>query len=72
MRDRFSPSILIPERYINMKYLTPREAAAILRCDVQTIYNWIHDGQLRAIKIGKRWKITEEAIHDLGTPNTSK
>lgn len=32
--------------------ITPKQAAAILKCDDKTIYNWIHTGRLKAWRRG--------------------
>jgi excisionase family DNA binding protein len=45
-------------------YLTPREAAELLRVDRLTIYHRIHDGRLEAYRLagGNRWRIPAEAV----------
>jgi len=40
------------------------EAACILGCSVQSVYNMIHTKQLTAFKIGRSWKIPVEAIDE--------
>jgi len=49
---------------INFKYFYVSEVAAMLRVSSQVIYQLIHERKLKAIKVGKAWKITEEAIAD--------
>jgi len=36
---------------------TPREAAVMLRVTPRTVSRWCRDGELRAIKIGRVWRI---------------
>jgi len=36
---------------------TPREAAVMLRVTPRTVSRWCRDGKLRAIKIGRVWRI---------------
>jgi excisionase family DNA binding protein len=35
--------------------LTVRQAATALQVSVPTIYRWIHDGQLKAVRHGSQW-----------------
>jgi excisionase family DNA binding protein len=46
-------------------YLTPREAAELLRVDRQTIYNRVNDGRLQAFRLagGNRLRIPAEAVN---------
>jgi excisionase family DNA binding protein len=46
-------------------YLTPREAAELLRVDRQTIYNRVNDGRLQAFRLagGNRWRIPAKAVN---------
>lgn len=37
------------------------EALGVTR---RTLYNWIKDGKIKAIKIGNRWRITEDALQE--------
>ncbi len=42
------------------KLLTVTEVAAYLRTTTTTIYRWLKQGRLSAVKIGKEWRISEE------------
>jgi excisionase family DNA binding protein len=55
-------------------YLTPREAAELLRVDRLTVYNRIKDGRLEAFRLagGNRWRIPAEAVNGLLTKPTNK
>ena len=46
------------------KYLTPRQAAEKLEVPRSNIYFWIKHKKLEARRIGGRYRITEQAIHD--------
>jgi len=41
---------------------TVKETAAIFGVHWQTIRNWIKDGKIKAVRIGKTIRITEEEI----------
>lgn len=51
------------------KYLTPREAADLLRVDRETVYNRIKSGRLEAFRLagGNRIRIPTEAVDGLLT-----
>ena len=46
-------------------HYTPYEAAEIFGVNFRTIYAWTRSGKLRAVKIGKRWYISKEAVSTL-------
>lgn len=39
-----------------------RETATMLRVDYSTAWNLVNTGQLKAMQIGRRWKVTQAAI----------
>lgn len=49
-------------------YLTPPEAAKLLRVDPSTVIGWIRSGELRAVNLARRdakrprWRISRAAI----------
>lgn len=43
---------------------TTQEVADILSVTQRTIYNYIASGQLKAAKIGKYWRVTEEQLQN--------
>lgn len=45
-----------------LRTLTPSQAAILLSCHVKTVLKWIHEGQLPARLLGKRWKILERDL----------
>ncbi|GBG56068.1 putative DNA-binding protein Rv0500A [Sporomusaceae bacterium FL31] len=55
---------LNPVNGINFKYFYVSEVAAMLRVSSQVIYQLIHEHKLKAIKVGKAWKVSEGAIAD--------
>ena len=42
--------------------LTIDEAASFLRCGVNAVYDAVRDGRIHAVKVGKSWRITREAL----------
>jgi excisionase family DNA binding protein len=59
--DRFDGSKRLrkPQRLLSV-----RESAEILNTSEKTVYRRIDDGQLRAIKIGRLWRIDPRDLED--------
>lgn len=47
---------------MQIEFYTPAEVAQKLRLHVNTVYEYIRMGKLRAARFGNRYRITEEAI----------
>jgi excisionase family DNA binding protein len=48
---------------------TPEEIADKLKTSRSTVYRWLRNGELKAFKAGKLWRITREALEEfLKTP----
>lgn len=45
-----------------VKVYTLAEVAAILKVTRRTLYNYVKAGTLPAVKIGKSWRVSEEAL----------
>lgn len=48
----------------DIKVYTTDEVQELLKVTKRTIYNYIKAGQIRAIKVGRNWRITEDALKD--------
>lgn len=47
-----------------LSFLTPQEVSRFLRVSVYTVRRWIKQGDLPAYKVGRKWRIKEEAIQE--------
>ncbi|MBO8183436.1 MAG: helix-turn-helix domain-containing protein [Archaeoglobus sp.] len=47
-----------------MEVYTPAEVAKKLKVNVNTIYEYIKQGKLKAAKIGNRYRISEEQLQE--------
>lgn len=59
----------IPPDPLAEPFLTVRETADLIGVTIQSIYNWIEEGRLRATKFGKEWRIAKadiRAIYEAG------
>ncbi len=52
------------------KIYTLHEVEEILSVTQRTLYNWIDSGKLKAFKVGRTWRVTEEALHEFMTGGT--
>lgn len=48
----------------NTLYTAP-EVADILRVDLRTVYRWIKSDKLRAVKVGRTWRISSETVKNI-------
>ena len=47
----------------NEKFLTLKEASEYLRVSERSLYRYIHNGRLKAVKVGY-WRISEKDLSD--------
>lgn len=47
-----------------MKVYTLEELTSILKVTRRSIYNYVKAGQLKAVKIGREWRVTQKALDD--------
>jgi excisionase family DNA binding protein len=60
---------------INMsddKYYTVQEVATLLQVHWQSVLNYIKAGQLKALKLGKGYRISQEALDSFIADRTTK
>lgn len=43
--------------------LTPAEAMDILGVGKNTMYRLLNSGKLKGVRVGRSWRITDEALH---------
>jgi excisionase family DNA binding protein len=53
---------------VKEQYYTVQEIADRLRVTRQAIYNWIDEGKLKAVKVGRALRIPESAVADFVRP----
>lgn len=44
---------------------TLQEVSRLLKVSERTLYRWIKDGKLKAVKVGRHWRIKEEDLKAL-------
>lgn len=46
-----------------VKFLTVAEVAAIMRVSKMTVYRMVHSGDLPAVRVGRSFRVPEDAVH---------
>ena len=46
------------------KFLTVAEVAAMMRVSKMTVYRLVHAGTLPAVRVGRSFRVPEQAVHD--------
>ncbi|WP_328760660.1 helix-turn-helix domain-containing protein [Streptomyces sp. NBC_00271] len=45
-------------------FLTVAEVAAVMRVSRMTVYRLVHSGHLPAIRVGRSFRVPEQAVHE--------
>ncbi|EHR59287.1 helix-turn-helix domain-containing protein [Saccharomonospora cyanea] len=51
----------VPGRHV--QFLTVAEVAALMRVSKMTVYRLVHSGELPAVRVGKSFRVPEQAVH---------
>ncbi|GAA2350773.1 hypothetical protein GCM10010376_86380 [Streptomyces violaceusniger] len=46
------------------RFLTVAEVASLMRIGKMTVYRLVHSGHLPAVRVGRAFKVPEQAVHD--------
>ncbi|MFV0134432.1 helix-turn-helix domain-containing protein [Streptomyces sp. HMX87] len=47
-----------------VQFLTVAEVASVMRVSKMTVYRLVHSGHLPAIRVGRSFRVPENAVHD--------
>ena len=47
-----------------MRFVTVAEVAEIMRVSKMTVYRLVHSGELPAVRVGRSFRVPEQAVHD--------
>jgi excisionase family DNA binding protein len=47
-----------------VQFLTVAEVAATMRVSKMTVYRLVHNGELPAVRVGRSFRVPEEAVHE--------
>lgn len=54
-----------PDRPLSeVRFLTVAEVASVMRVSKMTVYRLVHDGRLPAVRVGRSFRVPEQAVHD--------
>lgn len=51
------------DRLGEVRFLTVAEVASIMRVSKMTVYRMVHNGDLPAVRVGRSFRVSEEAVH---------
>ena len=51
-------------RFADVRFLTVAEVAAVMRVSKMTVYRMVHGGDLPAVRVGRSFRVPEQAVHD--------
>jgi acetyl-CoA synthetase len=49
---------------VDEQLYTPQEVADYLKVDVRTVYRWLRDGELHALRFRREYRISETDLRD--------
>ncbi|CAL9492009.1 Putative DNA-binding proteinA [Streptomyces sp. enrichment culture] len=65
MCGRFRCDMAAAERPLNeVVFLTVAEVASVMRVSKMTVYRLVHSGHLPAIRVGRSFRVPEQAVHE--------
>jgi excisionase family DNA binding protein len=47
-----------------VRFLTVAEVASVMRVSKMTVYRLVHNGVLPAVRVGRSFRVPEQAVHD--------
>ena len=47
-----------------VRFLTVAEVASIMRVSKMTVYRLVHGGDLPAVRVGRSFRVPEDAVHE--------
>ena len=48
----------------DVRFLTVAEVATLMRVSKMTVYRLVHSGELAAVRVGRSFRVPEQAVHD--------
>ena len=62
-----TPLSRVPSRTADLSdvhFLTVAEVASVMRVSKMTVYRMVHGGELPAVRVGRSFRVPEQAVHD--------
>ena len=47
-----------------VRFLTVAEVATVMRVSKMTVYRLVHSGELPAVRVGRNFRVPEQAVND--------
>jgi len=58
------PVAPVPDALEQVRFLTVAEVATAMRVSKMTVYRLVHGGDLPAVRVGRSFRVPEQAVHD--------
>jgi excisionase family DNA binding protein len=52
------------EALADVRFLTVAEVAGVMRVSKMTVYRMVHSAELPAVRVGRSFRVPEQAVHD--------
>ena len=49
--------------FSQVRFLTVSEVAEVMRVSKMTVYRLVHSGELTAVRVGRSFRVPEQAVH---------
>lgn len=50
-------------QFSEVRFLTVAEVASMMRVSKMTVYRLVHGGELPAVRVGRSFRVPEDAVH---------
>jgi excisionase family DNA binding protein len=54
----------VEQAFADVRFLTVAEVASVMRVSKMTVYRMVHGGDLPAVRVGRSFRVPEQAVHD--------
>jgi excisionase family DNA binding protein len=54
----------MPGDFVDVRFLTVAEVAAMMRVSRMTVYRLVHSGEMPAVRVGRSFRVPDYVVHD--------
>jgi excisionase family DNA binding protein len=58
------PAAVADAGFADVRFLTVAEVASVMRVSKMTVYRLVHGGELPAVRVGRSFRVPDQAVHD--------
>jgi excisionase family DNA binding protein len=64
LRQRDGVQMASDRNFADVRFLTVAEVASMMRVSKMTVYRLVHNGELPAVRVGRSFRVPEQAVQD--------